>query len=73
MTKVFKVKPKKIKRTNGVIITPEMELIVTMKQHSSTPFSNGAVEYKEALMQKYGVDYKKGCFCPNDFEFEKLD
>jgi len=44
-----------------------------MKQHSSTPFSNGAVEYKEALMQKYGVDYKKGCFCPNDFEFEKLD
>jgi len=70
--KVFKITPKRIKRSNGQVLTPEMEVTVTTCQHASTPFYNGAEEIKEAYMRLYGFDYKKACCSANDFEFETL-
>lgn len=48
MSKVFQVKPKRIKRTNGTVLTPEMVVIVTTQQHTTNPFYNGAKELQEA-------------------------
>lgn len=73
MSKVFKVWPKKKRNTNGVIIAPEMDLVVTLKTNAGTPFYNGAEELKEAYMRMYGVDLKKGCYSSGDFEVQKLD
>lgn len=73
MSKVFKITPKRIKRVNNTVLTPEMSLIVTLNSHSSTPFYNGAKEVQEAYMRMYGFDYKKACCTANDFTFEKLD
>ncbi len=69
--KVFRITPKRIKRTNGCILTPEMEVTVTTASHT-TPFANGAKEIQEAYMRIYGFDYKKACCSVNDFEFEAL-
>jgi hypothetical protein len=71
--KVFKITPKKIKRTNGTVLTPEMSVIVTLKMYTSDPFYNGAKEIKEAYMQTYGFDYKKANCGKGDFNFSKLD
>lgn len=68
---VFRLTPKRIKRSNGQILTPEMEIIVTVKS-SATPFYNGAKEIQEAYMQKYGYDYKKAGCSANDFNYERL-
>ena len=60
MSKVFQVKPKRIKRTNGTVLTPEMVVTVTTQQHTTNPFYNGAKELQEAYMgseEKYW-----GCF-----------
>ena len=73
MSKVFRVTPKRIKRVNGLVLTPEMSIIVTTQQHTSAPFNNGAEEVKEQYMRMFGFDYKKACCTANDFEFEKLD
>ncbi|MDO4159513.1 MAG: DUF6140 family protein [Prevotellaceae bacterium] len=73
MSKVFKVTPKRTKRVNGTVLTPEMSVIVTLNQHSSSPFYNGAKELQEAYMRQYGFDYKKACCSVNDFGFVKLD
>ncbi len=70
--KVFKITPKRIKRTNGQVLTPEMEVTVTTRQHTATPFYNGAEEIKEAYMRLYGFDYKKACCSANDFEYKPL-
>lgn len=40
MSRVFKVKPKRLKKVNGLVLTPEMEVIVTTKINMSDPFSN---------------------------------
>ena len=48
MSKVFKITPKRIKRTNGTVLTPEMSVTVSTLQHTSDPFYNGAKEIKEA-------------------------
>lgn len=71
--RVFEIIPKRIKRTNDTVLTPEMKVIVTTKIHTSDPFYNGAKEIKEAYMRLYGFDYKKACCNINDFEFKKLD
>ena len=43
MSRVFKVTPKRVKRTNGTVLTPEMEVTVTTQTHTSDPFAeNGA-------------------------------
>ena len=73
MSKVFRVIPKRIKRVNGTILTPEMSIVVTTRQHTFTHFYNGAAEVKEQYMREYNFDYKKACCSANDFNFEKLD
>ncbi len=73
MSRVFQVKPKRIKRTNGTVLTPEMVVTVTTDHHTSDPFYNGAKELQEAYMRQYGFDYRKACCNKNDFEFRALD
>ena len=48
MLRVFRVTPKRIKRTNGQVLKPEMSVVVTTKAHATSPFTNGAQELKEA-------------------------
>lgn len=50
-----------------------MSVIVTTRQHTSTPFYNGAKEIQDAYARLYGFDYKKACCTQNDFDFVKLD
>ena len=73
MSKVFQVKPKRLKRSNGTVLTPDMVVTVSTMQHTATPFYNGAKEVQEAYMRIYAFDYKKACCNQNDFEFKKLD
>jgi hypothetical protein len=73
MSKVFKITPKRIKRANGTVLTPEMEIIVTTRSHTTDPFYNGAVEIKEQYMKVYQFDYKKANCTKSDFEWKKLD
>lgn len=56
MSKVFRVTPKRVKKTNGIVLTPEMEVTVTTQQHTTDPFYNGAKEIKDAYMRLYGFD-----------------
>ena len=51
MSKVFRITPRRVKRVNNTVLTPEMSLIVTLNSHSSTPFYNGAKEVQEAYMR----------------------
>lgn len=73
MSKVFQIIPKRIKRTNGTVLTPEMVVTVTTQQHTPTPFYNGAKEVQEAYMRMYNYDYKKACSTAADFDFKRLD
>lgn len=73
MSKVFQITPKRILRTNGLVLTPEMTVTVTTGQHTSDPFYNGAKEIKEAYMRIYSFDYKKANCTKANFEYEKLD
>jgi hypothetical protein len=73
MSKVFRITPIRVKRSNGQVLTPDMAIIVTTLSHTTTPFYNGAVEIKEQYMRIYGFDYKKAGCSVNDFEFEKFD
>ena len=38
MSRVFQVKPKRLKRSNGTVLTPDMVVTVTTMQHTATPF-----------------------------------
>ena len=73
MSKVFKVWPKRVKRTNGTVLTPEMEIVVTTKMSVSNPFYNNAQEIKETYMRVYQFDYKKACCTQSDFNYTALD
>ncbi|HHV85047.1 MAG TPA: hypothetical protein GXX42_04395 [Petrimonas sp.] len=73
MAKVFKVTPKRVKKVNGTVLTPEMSITVTTLQHTNDPFYNGAKEIKEAYLRLYRFDYQKACCSKNDFNFVKLD
>ena len=44
MSKAFQVKPKRLKRSNSTVLTPDMVVTVTTMQHTATPFYNGAKE-----------------------------
>ncbi len=70
--KVFRIRPKRIKRTNGIVLTPDMEVTVTTRMHTNDPFYNGGQEVAEMYMRIYGFDYKKACCHKVDFEFEAL-
>lgn len=50
MPKVFQITPKRTKRVNGTVLTPEMVVTVTTQMHTSTPFYNGAKEVQEAYI-----------------------
>ena len=56
MSKVFQVKPKRLKRSNGTVLTPEMVVTVTTMQHTATPFYNGAkaVSYTHLTLPTIG-------------------
>ena len=73
MSRVFQVKPKRIKRTNGTVLTLAMVVTVTTMQQTATPSYTGAKEVHDAYMRIYAFDYKKACCNQNDFEFIKLD
>lgn len=73
MSRVFRITPKRVKRTNGTVLTPDMGVTATTQIHTSDPFYNGAKEVQEAYMRLYGFDHKKACCSKNDFEFKKLD
>lgn len=73
MSNVFRITPKRIKRTNGQVLTPEMTVVVTCKMHTSDPFYNGAQEVQEAYMRLYGYDYKKAGCNKGYFDYEALD
>ena len=73
MSRVFRITPKRIKRSNGTVLTPDMVITVTTRQNTTTPFYNGAIEINEQYMRMFQFDYKKACCSASDFEFEKLD
>lgn len=73
MSKVFQVVPKRIKRVNCTVLTPEMSVIVTTNQHPTTLFYNGAIELQAAYARQYGFDYRKAGCSANDFDYKKLD
>lgn len=73
MSKVFRITPKRTRRVNGQVITPEMVITVTTRQHCTNPFYNGAVEVKEQYIRMYNFDYKKACMSVGDFTYEALD
>lgn len=73
MAKVFRITPKRIKRTNGTVLTPDMSITVTTLQHTTNPFYNGAQEIKEAYMRLFRFDYQKANCNRNDFDIQQLD
>lgn len=73
MSKVFRITPKRIKRANGTVLTPDMFITVTTHQHTTDPFSNGAVEIQEQYMRMFQFDYKRANCSKYDFDFVKLD
>ena len=42
MGNVFRVRPVRVKRANGQVLTPDMEITVTTQSYTSDPFNNGA-------------------------------
>lgn len=69
---VFRVWPKRTKKANGQILTPEMAVIVTTQFHCSTPFANGGKEVKQFYMSIYRCDLNKlGCSA-GDFNYKLL-
>ena len=68
MPKIFKVTPKRIKRVNGEVLAPDMEVVVTTASHCNSPFDNGAKELREMYMRLYGFDYRKANCTKADFD-----
>ena len=64
--KAFRITPKRIRRSNGQVLTPEMSVVVSTNLSNS--FNNGAKEVAEAYMRIYGFDYKRSCCCKTDFD-----
>lgn len=68
----FKIIPKRAKRVNGQVLTPDMIVVVTTKSSVLDPFSNNASEVKEIYMRIYGFDYCRAKCCKNDFIVEPI-
>lgn len=69
---VFRVWPKRIRRANGQVISPEMVVIVTLKHHASSPFASAASEVKASYMNIYRCDISKlGCTA-SDFNYTAI-
>ena len=73
MGRVFAVRPKRIKRTNGQVLTPEMERTGTTRSYTCDPLENAAHETQEQYMRMYQFDSKKSRCSNADFEFKQLD
>ena len=73
MSKVFRIMPKRIKRSNGTVLTPDMVITVTTRQHTTDPFYNGAVEIREQYMRMFQFAYARAHCSKYDFDFVKLD
>lgn len=67
----IRVTPKRIKRTNGTVLTPDMA--VTTAIPTTNPFNNGAKEIRETYLRLYNFDYAKACCNQNDFDYKGLD
>ena len=73
MSRVFKITPKRVKKINMQVLTPEMEITVTLPRSTVNPFMNGAKEIKAMYMRMYHFDYQK-CGCNSgDFNVRALD
>ena len=72
MGNVFRVRPVRVKRVNGQVLTPDMEITVTTQSYTSDPFYNGAKQIQEQYMRMYQFDYKKSNCSKYDFEFIKI-
>ena len=72
MARVFRIIPKRIKKTNGTVLTPQMIVTITTLHHTTDAFYNGAKEIKEMYMRLYSFDYQKACCNKNDFSYEEL-
>ena len=55
------------------MLTPEMEIIVTLEHNTSDPFCNGAKEIKAMYMDRYGYDYERANATKAWFNYERLD
>jgi len=53
MSKVFRITPKRIKRVNGTVLTPDMVITVTTLQRMYQ------FDYKRANCSKYDFDFVK--------------
>ena len=73
MPKVFRITPKATHRANGTVLTPEMEIIVTLEHSTFDPFYNGAKEIQAMYMDKYGFDYRRANATKAWFDYEYLD
>lgn len=62
MSKVFRITPKRVKRVNGTVLTPDMEVTVTTAIHTTNPFYNGAKEVIAQYDRMFGFDYRKSIF-----------
>lgn len=71
--RVFRVWPKRIRRGNGIIITPDMVVTVTTRFHTPTPFAYGLTEVRDAYMRIYRCDIAKMGCSSYDFNFIALD
>ena len=49
--KVFRITPRRIKRVNGQVLTPDMEINVTTRSHTYDPFYNGARRFKSNICE----------------------
>ena len=67
--RMFKVWPKRIKRGNGQILSPEIVVVVTMNGYASSPFANGAKELKEMYRSIYHCDLSKLVINQGDFNY----
>lgn len=67
----FKLKSKALINRNGCKLEKGKEVEVITK-NATTPFYNGCVEIKKALIDKYAFDYDKAKCSANDFETTKI-
>ena len=60
MSRVFRITPKRTKRTNGTVLTPDMVITVTTRQHTTDPFYNGAMDLLKPYIESGKIVVKSG-------------
>ena len=59
MSKVFQVKPKRLKRSNGTVLTPEMVVTVTTMQHTRSEEHTSELQSRFDLVCRLLLEKKK--------------